>query len=201
MRRLRLSALVLLAICSHASSAPRAQAQQQVDIVAWFEQARKTSGEGRARKTRLVDVRAAKPGEIIVTIIKGEGKETQSPPAQPGDMVVRNRCAATGNEEILVKAATFPKRYGGPLKSRTADGWRPHRPKGVTMRFVYVGANENPFTFDAPWGEKMVARPGDAIVQDMRNPKDTYRIARAAFDCTYAVIRAPRSAGAGGGAR
>ncbi len=34
----------------------------------------------------------------------------------------------------------------------------------------------------------MVARPGDAIVQDPENPLDTNRIARAAFACTYEVI-------------
>jgi hypothetical protein len=52
---------------------------------------------------------------VIVTVIKGEGKETESPPAGPGDMVVRNRCPETGNEEILVSAAKFPQRYEGPV--------------------------------------------------------------------------------------
>jgi hypothetical protein len=38
----------------------------------------------------------------------------------------------------------------------------------------------------------MIARPGDSIVQDVNNPRDTYRIARAAFACTYEVIRRPQ---------
>ena len=64
----------------------------------------RTPGSGVARKTMPVDVRPAQPGEVVVTVIAGEGEETRSPPAQPGDMVVRNRCPATGNEEILVTA-------------------------------------------------------------------------------------------------
>jgi hypothetical protein len=45
------------------------------------------------------------------------------------------------------------------------------------------------FTFAAPWGEKMIARPGDVIVQDVGNARDTYRIQKAAFACTYEVVR------------
>lgn len=133
-------------------------------------------------------MRPAKPGEIVVSIIKGEGKETQSPPAQEGDMVVRNRCPETGNEEILVAAATFPKRYEGPLATADADGWSTYRPKGVPMRFVIVSEQDGTFRFMAPWGEDMIARPGDAIVQDIANPNDTYRIARSAFACTYEIV-------------
>jgi hypothetical protein len=55
-----------------------------------------------------------------------------------------------------------------------------------------VAPQDQAFAFVAPWGERMVARPGDAIVQDPANPKDTYRIARSAFDCTYEILREPR---------
>jgi hypothetical protein len=37
----------------------------------------------------------------------------------------------------------------------------------------------------------MIARPGDAIVQDVHDPKDTYRVQKAAFACTYEEIRSP----------
>ena len=37
----------------------------------------------------------------------------------------------------------------------------------------------------------MVAQPGDLIVQDLNNPKNTYRVAKAAFACTYDVLREP----------
>jgi hypothetical protein len=35
---------------------------------------------------RPVDVRAARPGEVIVTVIAGEGVETRSNPASAGDL-------------------------------------------------------------------------------------------------------------------
>jgi hypothetical protein len=37
----------------------------------------------------------------------------------------------------------------------------------------------------------MMARPGDVIVQDVGNAKDTYRIQKTAFACTYEVERQP----------
>jgi hypothetical protein len=170
----------------------QAYAQDLVDVVAYFQRIQNTRGAGLAHKTKPVDVRPAKPGEVIITVIKGEGKETQSPPAKPGDMVVRNRCPETGNEQILVLAASFSQRYEGPIDARTADGWLPYRPRGVQMRFIVVAEQDGAFTFIAPWGEKMVARPGDSIVQDPNNPKDTYRIAKAAFGCTYEILSSPR---------
>ena len=57
------------------------------------------------------------------------------------------------------------------------------------MRFVVVAEQDGEFAFIAPWGERMVARPGDAIVQDPNNTKDTYRVEKVAFACTYEVIR------------
>lgn len=164
-------------------------AQKDVDVVAYFQRAYETSGAGLARKTKPVDVRPAKPAEVIVTMIRGEGKETQSPAAKPGDMVVRNRCPETGNEEFLVTAESFYRRYEGPIGSGARDGWLPYRPLGIPMRFVVVEEQDGEFAFIAPWGERMVARPGDAIVQDPNNAKDTYRVAKVAFACTYEVVR------------
>jgi hypothetical protein len=166
-------------------------AQEPIDVIAYFEKARAEGRDGIARKTRTVDVRPSTPGEVIVTTIRGEGKETQSAPANPGDMVVRNRCPETGNEEILVAAGNFVKRYESPIEPAGVDGWVPYRPQGVPMRFVVVRELDGEFTFIAPWGEKMIARPGDVIVQDVGNAKDTYRIQKAAFACTYAVERQP----------
>ena len=166
-------------------------AQEPIDVIAYFEKARAEGRDGIARKTRTVDVRPSTPGEVIVTTIRGEGKETQSAPANPGDMVVRNRCPETGNEEILVVADSFSRRYEGPIGSGT-DGWLPYRPRGIQMRFVVVAEQDGQFSFIAPWGERMVARPGDAIVQDPDNAKDTYRVAKAAFACTYEVVREPQ---------
>jgi hypothetical protein len=166
--------------------------QAHVDIVAYFRQAQGTRGAGLARKTQLVDARPATPGEIIVTVIRGEGVETRSPPAGLGDMVVRNRCPETGNEEILVPRESFSQRYDRPSGAAGADGWLPYRPRGVQMRFVIVADVDGEFAFVAPWGETMVARPGDSIVQDLNDPSDSYRIARAAFACTYEVLQNPQ---------
>lgn len=167
-------------------------AEDPIDVVAYFQRIQSARGAGLARKTKPVDGRPATPGEVIVTTIKGEGNETESPPAKSGDMVVRNRCPETGNEQILVSKASFSRRYEGPIGAKAGDGWLPYRPRGVQMRFVIVAAEDGAFTFVAPWGEMMVARPGDAIVQDPDNPKDTYRIAKVAFACTYDVLREPR---------
>lgn len=87
-----------------------AQQPPQVDVHALFDQAEREARVGVARKTMPVDARQARPDEVVVTVIAGEGEETQSPPAGPGDMVVRNRCPETGNEEILVEAAKFAER-------------------------------------------------------------------------------------------
>lgn len=164
-------------------------AQEQVDVVKFFQSARSAGRDGVARKTKAVDVRPAKVGETVITLIKGEGKETQSPLAKAGDMVVRNRCPETGNEEFLVAAATFAARYQGPTGRADATGWVPYQPRGVEMRYITVTERDGAFTFTAPWGETMVARPGDAIVQDLNDPKNTYRVQQAAFACTYEVVR------------
>ena len=173
------------------SSGEISVAQQPIDIQAFFQKASDLGREGLARKTKTVDAREAKPNEVVVTVIKGEGKETQSPPAEAGDMVVRNRCPESGNEEYLVSGSKFASRYDGPTGPAGEDGWRPYRPRGADMRFVVVTEKDGEFSFTAPWGEAMVARPGDAIVQDVRDPKDTYRVQKAAFACTYEEIRRP----------
>jgi hypothetical protein len=165
-----------------------AAAAAPANVHAMFAQAEREARVGVARKAMPVDVRPAEPGEIVVTVIAGAGKETHSPPAQPGDMVVRNRCPETGNEEILVSAAKFAERYEGPI-GPVNDGWQPYRPRGVEMRYFVVRDTDGSFTFMAPWGEPMVARPGDAIVRNPDDLADTYRIAAAAFACTYEILR------------
>ena len=163
------------------------------DVYALFAQA---EGEGRvgiARKSKSVDARPAHPGEVVVTHILGEGVETRSKPAAPGDWVVRNRCPATGNEEYLVRAETFAQRYEGPLSEPDGKGWREFRPRGPQMRYFTLSEAEGTFRLTAPWGEPMRAQPGDAIVQDPKKPSDTYRVAAAAFACTYEILTPPRS--------
>ena len=94
-------------------------AQENVDVIAYFARIESLKGAGLVRKTKPIDVRPARPREIIVTTIKGEGKETKSAPAKDGDMVVRNRCPETGNEEYLVSAAVFAVRYEDLSRERS----------------------------------------------------------------------------------
>ncbi len=164
---------------------------EDVDIVGVFAKAKAEGRVGSAAKTKAVDGRPAVVGEVIVTLIKGEGIETRSKPAEAGDLVVRNRCPETGNEEYLIKANRVKDRYGEPTGTADAAGWRAFAPKGVAMDFFVLSEKEGPWTFKAPWGEAMVAKAGDAIVQDPGNPKDTYRIAAASFRCTYEVMKKP----------
>ncbi|RIY00013.1 hypothetical protein D3218_11970 [Aureimonas flava] len=158
-----------------------------------FGQAEGAGLTGTARKTRAVDARPAREGEVVVTVIPGEGVETTSKPAEPGDWVVRNRCSAdkAANPTILVKAARFPERYGAPQGEPDAEGFREFHPSGQEMGFFLVSPETGAFQFVAPWGTPMVAKPGDAIVQIPGDRDDTYRIARAEFDCTYEVLKAP----------
>jgi hypothetical protein len=180
---------ILVLIMATASLLAREARAQPLDVLAWFDRVQAERGAGVARKSKPVDVRPAKAGEIVVTQILGEDKpETRSKPAAEGDKVVRNRCEETGNEEFLVSGEVFAKRYEGPT-GPAADGWASYRPRGVDVRYVVVAGKDGAFSFTAPWGEEMIAKPGDAIVQDPDNPKDTYRVAKAAFACTYEVVR------------
>jgi hypothetical protein len=186
--------LTLGFILSAAMMEPKAMADDRLtprDVHALFDLAEAAGRVGITRKSKPVDVRPAKPGEVVVTIIAGEGEETRSRPAEAGDRVVRNPCPATGNEEYLVKAAKFAERYDGPFGDAEESGWSIFRPRGKEMRYFILSAEDGAFTFTAPWGEPMIARPGDAIVRDPNDRADTYRVAGASFDCTYEVVVKP----------
>ena len=92
-----------------------------------------------------------------------------------GDWVVRNRCEATGHEEYLVAADKFKGRYQSTGKPAGQDGWQEYRPLGKVMRFLVLQPEHGTFAFTAPWGELMVAKPGDAIVQDPEAPRHLSR--------------------------
>jgi hypothetical protein len=175
-------ASMMMTATTHAADAPHKAADEMVALMA---QAQKDGRLKTARKTKLVDARPAKTGEVIVTFIIDEGKETTSKPAAAGDQVVRNRCPPTGNEQYLVAAVKFTGKYEATGTPADQDGWKEYQPVGNDMHVLLLDANAPPFTFTAPWGEAMVAFPGDAIVQDPKDVRDVYRVARASFDCTY----------------
>ena len=182
LKKLFLISVLFPAVAFAVEDVPR---KDQIELMA---QAKRSHLVGIARKTKEVDARPASPGEIVITFIKGQGVETRSKPAEKGDWVVRNRCEETGNEEILVKARNFSTRYGEPLSDANAAGYSAFKPKGVEMSYFIVTDDIGPFNFRAPWDEPMVALPGDAIVQVPTDESDTYRVAEAAFHCTYEII-------------
>jgi hypothetical protein len=147
---------------------------------------------GSAQKTKPVDARRAKPGEVIITIVGGV-KETESKPATEGDWVVRNH--SSDDEEFLVKAEEFAKRYRRVDGGATQAGWNEYRPIAPEMDYFIVSEADGNFKFIAPWGKEMIAEVGDAIVQNSQNRDDTYRVAATAFHNTY-VIRKPPGSGA-----
>ena len=162
------------------------EALPEKDVLALMREARAAGRDGIARKVQPVDARPARQGEVVVTTIAGEGQETLSRPAEPGDMVVRSRSAETGNECYLVNATAFAERYEGPPGA--ADGWQVYRPKGKSVRFTILRPADGSFRFAAPWGEPMIARPGDALVQDPADCRDIVRVAAKAFAATYEVV-------------
>jgi hypothetical protein len=166
------------------------------DVQDMFATAEAEGRVGVARKTKPVDARPAQPGEVVLTLIKNEGRETRSASAAEGDWVVRNRSPATGNEQYLVKADTFIERYRGPFSRPDAEGWREFRPRGPEMHFFVVRESEGAFVFTAPWGEVMPAQPGDAVVRNPAKTDDAYRVAASAFACTYEVVTPPASGSA-----
>lgn len=162
--------------------------------VAYFTQARQAGITGIAIKTKPVLARPAKEGEIITTIIKGEGVETVSEPAKVGDWVVQNICPETGNEEILVRKTKFAQRYNTAEKSKTnlvpnPNSYQPFIPKGIEMNYFIVPESTPVFAMKAPWGELQRFQPGDAVVQSTTDNQDIYRIQKAAFECTYTILK------------
>jgi hypothetical protein len=186
----RLAAPAVMALVAALNAPAFSDTPAKRDVRALFSAAEALGRVGTARKTKPVDARPARAGEIVVTSIAGEGTETQSKPARVGDMVVRNRCPETGNEQYLVAAPKFAGRYAGPYGIATADGWSEYRPISPEMSYFIVDQSAGDFVFTAPWGEDMVARPGDAIVRSPNDPADTYRVAAASFACTYEIVKA-----------
>jgi hypothetical protein len=164
------------------------------DVKEMFAAALAAGRVGSAQKIKPVDARQAKPEEVIVTMIAGI-KETESKPARSGDMVVRNRSPETGNEEMLVAAEEFAKRYRAVDGSADKRGWKEYRPIATEMSYFIVSKAEGSFRFIAPWGKEMIAEVGDVIIQNPENPDDTYRVAAKAFKNTYVIKQKPQSRG------
>lgn len=102
------------------------------------------------------------------TMIGGE-KETTNTTAV-GDYMI----SGPSREKYSIKAAKFGKMY-----EVNGDTAVPEQSKRMVVE--YTGAKD--FEFDAPWGEKMLCKPGDYIVKE--GPGKFYRIAKKEFEQTY----------------
>jgi hypothetical protein len=185
----------LLALLLPAAAAPESPPERKLaEVVALMARARARGLVGTARKTKPVDARQAHQGEIVVTAIKGEGTDERSRPAKRDDWVVRVRCPETGNEQYLVSGYNFTERYRSTSAPISAHGWREFRPIAKNVRFHVLPSDTDPFMFVTADGESMLARPGDAIVQDPRDETSVSSVAAASFSCAYEVVSAPGAA-------
>ena len=96
------------------------------------------------RKKANVDIRPAVAGEVIETRIDGERETVNT--AKAGDYVVRG----VKGEQYVISPETLARRYGPPLSTPDAQGFRQYDAQGVVHAFRYEGP---PATFTAPWGE------------------------------------------------
>jgi hypothetical protein len=161
------------------------------DRIQFFEDAIAAHRVGRAQKIGVVDARPARDGEIVVSIIAGEGLETTSRPAQLGDWVVRSRFAQTGFEEQLVDGAVFATRYSELDGTKDEAGFTRFTARFDPVLFCRVQEADGEFALRARWGELQRCRPGDAVVQLPGRPDDIYRVQAQAFALNYRVIEQP----------
>ena len=111
---------------------------------------------------------ATAPIPMQVITYTQDGKETQNT-AAAGDIVMSG---PTG-ERYVIRATKFPQLY-----TRQGDTVTPDQtPKHVA---VYTGAQT--ISFKAPWGENMILKHGDYVVND---GDGYYRIAKKEFELTY----------------
>ncbi|NJL74707.1 MAG: hypothetical protein HC892_06420 [Saprospiraceae bacterium] len=139
------------------------------------------------KKQTNVFARLAKVGERVATIT-ADGLETENM-AEQGDYLVKNQTKA--KEQYLMSATKFNTRYEWVRKSN--HGFDLYRAKGkvraieLTSEVLKALRLDTEFYFEAPWGEKMIAKQGDFIAQPIY-ADEVYRIARKEFFETYALM-------------
>jgi hypothetical protein len=141
-----------------------------------------TNGRCFRKKTNVL-VRQARDGERIITQTS-DGLETQNT-AGKGDYVLKNSTEAA--EEYIVSEEKLRSRY--LFLEQIDEVYARYRPVGTILAMELTGPVRNtlglpdPFLFIAEWGETMIAREGDYLVQT--GSREVYRIARKEFFETY----------------
>ncbi len=158
----------------------------QAEIQAMFQPLLNEKGQ-IFQKSKNVFARKAKEGEHIVTITE-DGVETQNT-ASKDDYIVMNQTEAS--EQYIMSKKKFKNRYG--YICRAKGSFNCYASKGrvvgveLTKSLMQQLNLNNPFYFQASWGQKMIAKEGDYIV----SPTDSieiYRIARKEFFETYQAV-------------
>ena len=145
------------------------------EMVEMFKEAEDRGQDTRWRKNAVVMARLAVPGELVVTVI--DGVEETRRTAGSDDVVVKG----PKGEEYATEGAKFRSRYETP--DGMGPDWRKAVATGSCWAYEHAGA---PYSFVAPWGEKMIVESGDRVAMpDKSNPKDLYRIEKGAFELTY----------------
>lgn len=147
-----------------------------MDVRSMFRTAQASGLVKHYKKFGTVTARPGVPGETVTTVIDGETETVNT--AGVDDMVI----TGSKNERYITSRAKFITRYDPVLGQPGV-----YVAKGECWAFE-VPADTPEFSFDAPWGEKMLCKPGDFIATpQILDPllSDIYRIERGAFDATY----------------
>ena len=134
-------------------------------------------------KFQRVWVRPAVIGEKIITNTS-DGKETENT-AKENDFVIQNQTTAA--EEYIISSEKFLKRYKKGYHTKYGD-WIEYIPTGTTKAIEFHPHSldlTDPFYFEAPWGETMIAKKGDMICTT--DEIEVYRIARKEFEQIYKI--------------
>lgn len=141
----------------------------------------------RYKKKSLVRAKKARVGLLIITKTS-DGNETKNT-AEAGDWLVENQTSS--NEQYLVKAETFKKKY--KLVHALENGWGSYQPLGETKGLIVTKSHFEIFgatdvlEFQAPWKDTMIVKPGDMLVVPPEK-NEIYRIAKKEFGETYVEI-------------
>jgi len=143
---------------------------------------------GLYQKKARVFARLARAGESVDTVTS-DGLETTNVASSDAMMLVQNQ--TTAGERYLVPAGLFARRYRH-LRA-ISDGWAEYESVGriraveLTSELLEQLGLPAEFEFSAPWGSPMVARQGDFLAGP-EPLSEVYRIARAEFEETYALV-------------
>ena len=126
-------------------------------------------------KFKNIQVRPAKPGEKVQTILADGTEETMPRVAEEGDFVVKN---LAGPEQWIMKPAVLAKKYVETDKPGI------FKPKGGPMLAAEL---QETIEFQPPmWGgDTQTIKAGGFLLMDPTNNKDIYGIGREEFFDTY----------------